>query len=148
MITLVMLLTVAGALTPAPAQTPPPRTVAFTAESPWMREGQAGKATAGYTTFANGEARELAIVGLRSSVADAVEMHEMVQSGSMMRMKRIDAIVVPARGRKTLEPGGLHLMFIGLTKQVSAGETVRVTVTLKSGEELNVDFPVRKRDGN
>jgi copper(I)-binding protein len=60
-----------------------------------------------------------------------------------MRMREVDAIPVPARGAVTLRPGGLHLMLIGLTRPLAAGETVPVTLRFERAGEVQATLAVQ-----
>lgn len=44
--------------------------------------------------------------------------------------------VVPTGQRHRLEPGGLHIMLIGLTRDIKAGETVPVELEFSNGETV------------
>jgi copper(I)-binding protein len=51
----------------------------------------------------------------------------------MKMQPKAGGFVIPARGRHELEPGGDHIMLVGLTAPVKAGESVEFTLTLKDG---------------
>lgn len=120
----------------------------ITADNPWMREGQAGRSSGGYALIRNQGPQALTIVGIRSDVAEAVELHEMTHTNSMMQMRRVQEAVVPPQGQLALAPGGLHLMFIGLTRKISVGDSVRVTLMLAGGGKKDIVFSVRKLDAD
>lgn len=46
--------------------------------------------------------------------AETVEIHDHIRDGDVMRMRRIDGVDIPAEGSAVLQPGGKHLMLIGL----------------------------------
>ena len=50
----------------------------------------------------------------------------------MTGMQPVDGIVIPAGGTVTLEPGGYHVMLVGLTGDLAAGQVVRLTLTFKA----------------
>jgi copper(I)-binding protein len=64
-------------------------------------------------------------------------------SGSMMTMRKVDRIAVPAHGTTSLEPGGYHIMLVGLKRTLAAGDEVQVTLTFASGRTLEVKATVR-----
>ena len=49
---------------------------------------------------------------------------------------------VPAGGRATFSPGGYHLMLMGLTRPLKAGDAVPVTLTFASGAKVSASFVV------
>lgn len=65
--------------------------------------------TAAYLTIANtGGADRL--IAAESTAAGAMELHTHIQVEDRMRMERVEAIEVPARGEASLAPMGDHLM--------------------------------------
>lgn len=52
-------------------------------------------------------------------------------------------IEVPAGGRTELEPGGFHVMLVGLKQDFSPGDTVSVTLRFEKSDEITVEAAVR-----
>ncbi|MHB8892379.1 MAG: copper chaperone PCu(A)C [Candidatus Limnocylindrales bacterium] len=48
--------------------------------------------------------------------------------GSATGMRHTDGIHVPAVGTSTLEPRGFHVMLIGMTADLTAGQPVELTL--------------------
>jgi copper(I)-binding protein len=92
----------------------------------------------------NGSDQDLALVGAASPVAKVVELHTHRLEDGMMKMRRVEQIDLPAGSRVSLQPGGLHLMLIGLKQQLRPGEDVAVSLTLDDGSELALSAPVRE----
>jgi copper(I)-binding protein len=65
------------------------------------------------------------------------------RDGEVMRMREVAAIPVPARGSVTLQPGGLHLMLIGLTAPLVVGDTIPVTLRFERAGEMRVMLAVQ-----
>jgi copper(I)-binding protein len=63
------------------------------------------------------------LVGGATPVAASVEIHTMHMDGAVMRMRRQDGVDVPVDGALKLEPGGTHLMLMGLKAPLAAGRT-------------------------
>ena len=55
----------------------------------------------------------------------------------------VDRIEVPAGGSVALEPGGFHLMMLGLTETPAVGDTVELLLTFQEGGEVTVQAEVR-----
>jgi copper(I)-binding protein len=62
----------------------------------------------------------------------------------MMSMRKVDKIDLPAGEVVKLEPGGLHVMLIGLKQQLVPDENVPMTLTFEDGSSLQLNIPVRK----
>jgi copper(I)-binding protein len=50
---------------------------------------------------------------------------------------------LPAGQTVELKPGGLHMMFMGVTKPFTAGQTIRVKLTFENAGEIEIDVPVK-----
>ncbi|MFN3226440.1 MAG: copper chaperone PCu(A)C [Hyphomicrobiales bacterium] len=100
----------------------------------------------GFLTIMNTGDSDDRLVSASSSVAERVELHTMTMDGDVMRMRELeDGIALPAGEMVELAPGGLHVMFIGLTGPFVAGETVPVTLTFESGASQLLTLPVIER---
>ena len=92
-------------------------------------------------------AETAAITKLESPQAKAVEVHSMINDKGVMKMRKIDRLELPAGTTVKFEPGGLHLMLIGLKKPLKAGDTVIIKMTLvgadKKESSMQVDVAVR-----
>jgi copper(I)-binding protein len=83
------------------------------------------------------------IVGVSSSAAGAVELHEMADEDGMMVMRPVEgSLEVPAGGSVELEPGGYHVMLIGLAEDLLPGDTVELTVAFERGGAVDLDAEV------
>ena len=85
------------------------------------------------------------LISAAADVADAVEIHESIMDGDMMRMQQVPGgIEIPANGQVELKPGGLHVMLIGLTRDLNPGETVPVTLQFEQAGAVTVEAEVRQ----
>lgn len=93
----------------------------------------------GFVTIANVGTTDDRLVAATSEAAQRVELHEMRMEGDMMRMGEIaGGIVIPAGATVTLEPGGLHVMFLGIGQPFTEGECVALTLTFEKAGEVPV----------
>lgn len=98
----------------------------------------------GYLTIANESGQDDRLVGARSPRAASVEIHEMTMDGAVMRMRPVESLTIPAGESVTLAPGGLHLMFIGVTEPFAEGEEIPLTLTFEHAGDMDVTLPVRR----
>lgn len=68
--------------------------------------------SAGYLVLTNNTDKPVVIDGVASPQFGVVELHETVLEDGIARMRRIEELIVPARGSVTLERGGKHLMLM------------------------------------
>ncbi len=113
-------------------------------EGAWARPtvpGQQGGG--GFVTLSSAGADRL--VGGSTPLAERFELHSMAMKGDVMEMRQIDSIELPAGKAVKLEPGGLHVMFIGLKQPLAIGSRVPVTLKFEKAGELKVEFEVASR---
>ena len=82
------------------------------------------------------------LISASSPAAGEVQLHEMSMEGSVMKMRQVKDITVPAGGAVELKPGGLHLMFMNIKSPLTAGESVPVKLKFARAGEVEVRMPV------
>jgi copper(I)-binding protein len=117
-----------------------------TVSDAWVRRSTAmDKPTAAYFVISNPGDTVDALVGASSPAAASVEIHETSTDASgMTGMHPIERIEIPAGGTVTLEPGGYHLMLMGLTGQLASGDTVELELDFEKAGAVSVEAPVRE----
>lgn len=110
----------------------------------WARESpKLAKAGAGYLTIKNtGNVDDVLI----SVTADfpRVMIHGTKNVNGVMKMHHVHELEIDAGETVTLEPGGFHIMFMGLDENgLRVGETVEATLTFEKAGDVSVSFPVR-----
>ncbi|MEY6434196.1 copper chaperone PCu(A)C [Thioalkalicoccus limnaeus] len=117
-------------------------------EDPYVRAVPPGQPnSAAFMVLRNNAGDAHAVVGARSAASKVVELHSHVEERGMMTMRRVESIEVPALGETKLEPGGLHVMLIGLGRDLVPGEDVELTVEFEDGSEQSFTAPVRAVEG-
>jgi copper(I)-binding protein len=110
----------------------------------WARAAQSGGTSAAYMTITNGTLADDTLVGVATSAAASASLHETSTDPSgMTGMHPVDGIKIPAGGTVKLEPGGYHVMLMGLTGDLTAGQTVRLTLTFSGAGAIEVSAEVR-----
>jgi copper(I)-binding protein len=105
---------------------------------------QAVEVSAGYLIIHNRSGDDDRLLSATSARAERVEIHEMVMDGSVMRMRPLQTLGVPAGQSVALAPGGIHLMFHGVAPAFAEGETVPVRLTFENAGPVEVTLPVRR----
>ena len=99
--------------------------------------------SASFMLLSNGSAAGHAVVAAQSSVSRVTELHTHTMSEGMMKMRQVEKIEIPANGTTKLEPGGLHVMLIGLTQDLKPGDELSLTLTFEDGSSSRILVPVR-----
>jgi copper(I)-binding protein len=120
-----------------------------TPESSPMAGGMSGHAMGGtgaaYLTIENGGSEADRLIAAAADVANVVEIHEIADNDGVMEMRPLaDGLDIPADETVVLEPGGFHIMFIGLKDDLTAGMTFELTLTFEYAGEVVVPVVVQR----
>lgn len=119
----------------------------LTVEDPWVRATSGTddpSMTAAFMVLDNEGEEEVVVTGASSPVAPMVQLHEttMVDGASVMREIDGGIALPPGRGQ-LLQPGGTHVMLMGLTDELAAGDEVELVLELGDGSSVEVTAPVK-----
>lgn len=114
----------------------------------WVRVSEMtqseGGMTGAFAVLTNNSENDITLIGAESDVAGMVEVHEVVEIDGEMKMQAIDGgIVIPAGQSVTLEPGGLHIMLMKLTRALVEGEELALVLKFEGHEDVSVSWPTR-----
>jgi copper(I)-binding protein len=87
--------------------------------------------------------RDSRLVEARSPAAGTVEIHEMALQDNVMRMRAVGSIALPAGKTVKLEPGGYHVMLMGLKQPLNTGDTVPLTLVFEGPDKARETVEVR-----
>jgi periplasmic copper chaperone A len=150
----------------APVTTPPGATAtpgALTVTAVWARPGIAA-APAGpnmggvvmpgaagnsavYMTITNGTSAADRLVKAATDIATSTELHTASMVNGVMEMRPVEAIDLPANGTFLLQPGGYHVMLVGLKSDLKVGAVFDVTLTFDKAGVTTVRASVREPAG-
>ena len=111
----------------------------------WVREMPPGTTNAAaYLVLHNHSAIERELIGASTDVAERVELHTTENNDGTLRMKHIAGVVVPSGGMAALAPGAEHVMLIGVSERLVAGQQVQMTLQFANGESQSANFEVKR----
>lgn len=112
--------------------------------SPWAR-ASAGPAKAGaaFLSIKNSGSADDRLIAARADVSDRAELHTHIMEGNLMKMRQVDGIDVPAGQTVALQPGGLHVMFLGLHAPFKQGEHFPLTLVFEKAGDIAVDVEIQ-----
>ena len=93
--------------------------------------------TAGYFTLTNHTASPVTIVGAKSDLARAIEMHKTVIKNDRVRMQRVQKYEVAPGEQAKFAPGGLHLMIFGV---IDIPSSFPFTLVFEDGRQLKTQL--------
>jgi len=115
------------------------------AEGAWARATVQGqKATGAFMRLTAQDATRL--VRVESPAAGVSEVHEMKMEGSVMKMRAVPGLDLPAGKAVELKPGGYHVMLMDLKAPLDKGSNVPLTLVFKDAKgaesQLQLQVPV------
>jgi copper(I)-binding protein len=83
--------------------------------------------------------------GGTTDVAKAVEIHETRVEGGVATMRMLaDGLEVPARGEVLFQPGGYHIMLVGIQRTLEVGDKFTLDLQFEKSGVLTVEAEVRQ----
>ncbi|MFE6996894.1 copper chaperone PCu(A)C [Microbacterium sp. NPDC057659] len=119
-----------------------------TIEDAWAKAADEGM-TAVFGTLVNKGGDDVTVVSAKTEAAEMTELHETVQGDAgEMTMRPIEGgLALSHDARVALEPGGDHIMLMGLTAPLKAGDEVTVTLTFSDKSTYEFTAPVKDYSG-
>jgi len=96
----------------------------------WARPGLADGNSAAFFIIDNPSADDT-LLSVSSDVAGAVEMHQTTMEDGVMHMNQQENVPIP-KGKTTFEPGGLHVMLIGLKNDLTVGDSFDIILSFEA----------------
>lgn len=114
----------------------------------WVRVSEMteteGGMTGAFAVLTNSSDKDISLIAGESEVAGVVEIHEVAMVDGEMKMQEIaGGIKIPAGQSVTLEPGGLHVMLMKLTRGLLEGEEIALTLKFDGHPDMQVSWPTR-----
>lgn len=107
------------------------------------------RAAAGYLTVTNAGSAPDRLIGVEAEVGNPM-IHLSEEKDGIARMTHVEAVEIPPGQTVTLEPGGYHVMFMGLNGTPwTVGEKIPATLVFEKSGKVPVVFNVEvRKDGD
>jgi copper(I)-binding protein len=121
---------------------------AISIQDAWVKAADEGMSAA-FGTLENSGDTDITVVSAQSPASTMIELHETVENdaGEMVMQAKDGGFVIPANGSLELAPGGNHIMLMGLTAPVQAGDESTFTLTLDDGSTYEFTAPAKDYAG-
>jgi periplasmic copper chaperone A len=96
-----------------------------------------------YFSISNHGSRPDRLLTLNSDAASAVELHESRTVKGIVEMRQVPALDCPPGVTVKSEPGGLHVMLLGLARPLVAGTMFTVKLQFRDAGTLALQVPVK-----
>jgi hypothetical protein len=111
---------------------------------PWIRPAAQDANSAFFFQLENSGDKADTLIAAKFEHAEKVELHETFKKeNDMMGMRAVKSVAVPAKSTVMFKPRDLHIMLLGLTKDIKIGETYGLKLVFKKAGEIKVNAVVR-----
>ena len=112
-------------------------------QHPWSRALPPVAPTgAAYMKIENQGEESDTLIAASTPIAGHTELHEHVHQGDLMKMQRIDKVVIAPGEQVEFSPGGHHVMLFELKEPLVAGSKYPMTLTFERAGEVEVEVHV------
>ena len=99
--------------------------------------------SAAFFVIKNNSDKDIAITSANSDIAEKNELHTHIKENQMMKMIKIEKLVVPAKSSLELKSGGDHVMLMGLKKELKVGDEINLELSFSDGDKKSIKVPVK-----
>ena len=99
--------------------------------------------SAAFFVIKNNSDKDIAITNANSDIAEKNELHTHIKENQMLKMMKIEKLVVPAKSSLELKSGGDHVMLMGLKKELKAGDEISLELSFSDGDKKSIKVPVK-----
>ena len=99
--------------------------------------------SAAFFVIKNNSDKDIAITSANSDIAEKNELHTHIKENEMMKMMKIEKLVVPAKSSLELKSGGDHVMLMGLKKELKVGDEINLELSFSDGDKKSIKVPVK-----
>lgn len=109
----------------------------------WARATAPGQSSAAaYAVVENRGGQPDRLTGAATDRTAMAMIHENRHVDGIARMRMVDQLEIPARGRLELKPGGTHIMIEGLKAPLGAGDSFELRLRFEASGEKTVPVTV------
>ena len=99
--------------------------------------------SAAFFVIKNNSDKDIAITSANSDIAEKNELHTHIKENKMMKMMKIEKLVVSAKSSLELKSGGDHVMLMGLKKELKVGDEINLELSFSDGDKKSIKVPVK-----
>ena len=112
----------------------------------WVRSLPPGTAvTAAYGSLMNHGSDTVTIVNVTSTTGTEAQMHDVIADGDQRKMVRLNAVDIAPGESLVFEPGGRHIMLLGITDALEEGSDLALCALSALGTEACTRAPVTRQ---
>ncbi len=95
-----------------------------------------------YLTLENTSKTDLRVVKVSTEAAEFAEIHLSDMTDGVMKMRRVEELVLPALQTLDMQQENMHIMLVGLNAPLAVGGTVELQLEFAAGAALTIEAHV------
>jgi len=103
-----------------------------------------GKNSAAYLSIHNHSPNDDYLIEAKTNVAAMTSIHNHINDKGIIKMRAVQQIAIPANDNIKLQPGGFHIMLMGLKKPLLEGDKFDLTLVFKKAGNVLCTVRVKK----
>ncbi len=96
----------------------------------------ASKSTVGYLSIVNHGEADITLTKAEIDSLGRVEIHEHAHVNGMMKMQKVDSLLIKAHQQLDFKPGGYHLMAFEPSELIKVGQELKLTLYFSDGNRV------------
>ncbi len=117
--------------------------LAIIVDKPYVRASIPGSnISSAYMKITNKDEKTVTLLGASSNISPRVEIHQHTMVGDLMRMRKLDAVIIKANEQIILQPSGLHFMLFDVKKPLKPQQEVELTLRFSDKKTVTIKMPV------
>lgn len=101
--------------------------------------------TAGYVTINNSSDQADKLLAVWSPTINSMSVHQTKQVDGLLKMLEAENATIPAKGQLVMQPGGYHIMLMGLGKPLVENDTILICFEFERAGIVHVNFPIIRK---
>lgn len=106
--------------------------------------GSIGGVCAAYFTIDNPTDQSDVLIGVSSDIAEATEIHGIRTTNGLIEMYPLPQVEIGTRQQVKFEPGGLHVMFVNLKRELKPGDAFPLTLHFRQRGSITIQVTVKE----
>jgi len=101
--------------------------------------------TAGYVAINNSSNQADELLAIWSPTINSMSVHQTKQVDGLLKMLKAENTTIPAKGQLVMQPGGYHMMLMGLEKPLIENDTILIYFEFERAGIVHVSFPIIRK---
>lgn len=111
----------------------------------WVREVPPGSSVSAVYMQIQNSGEDDSLIDISSGISESAELHtSKVDKDGVATMEMTTILEIPSNKSIELEPGGMHLMLIGLKETLVGKKSVSLKLVFDKAGEIKIEVPVKK----